>query len=68
MALTPCGSGPVDFILFPRQANRNRNAARMTAISLADADSGAAPRSGFLPERSRDLMTAQRGGTVRACW
>src|SRR5580692_7444488 len=49
MALTPwrLGSCRLHFVPAPGEAESQRRG--MTAISLADGDSGAAPRSGFSP-------------------
>src|ERR1700733_6139429 len=50
MALTPwrLGSCRLHFVPAPGEAESQRRG--MTAISLADGDSAAAPRSGFSPE------------------
>src|SRR5580658_3861941 len=66
MALTPwrLGSCRLHFVPAPGEAESRRRG--MTAISLADGDSAAAPRSGFSPGWSWRAAPSCHGETVTA--
>src|ERR1700733_732785 len=66
MALTPwrLGSCRLHFVPAPGEAESQRRG--MTAISLADGDSGAASRSGFSPGWSPNLASPLRATATPA--